>query len=285
VSQENATSGQKSSDPPPEPHPLDPIRHVPLELEGEGPTILVCTRKGAWALRSDARRQEWSLSGPAFLGHIIHHAVLDPRDRRTLLLAARTGHLGPTVFRSTDFGRTWREASAPPAFPKAGDPARARAVEFVSWLSPGHESEPSVWYAGTSPQGLFRSDDAGQTWSSVSGFNDHAMWGTWTGDGKDETPDGPMTHSVLVDPRDPSHLYLGLSGGGFFESLDAGDDWKPLNAGCFVDFGPEPYPEYGQDPHCVRLHPLAPDVLYQQNHCGIYRMDRRDGRGGVIRSV
>jgi photosystem II stability/assembly factor-like uncharacterized protein len=278
VSEENATSGPQSSDPPPEPHPLDPIRHVPLELEGEGPTVLVCTRKGTWALRSDARRQEWSLSGPAFLGHIIHHAVLDPRDRRTLLLAARTGHLGPTVFRSTDFGRTWHEASSPPAFPKAADPARARAVEFVSWLSPGHESEPSVWYAGTSPQGLFRSEDAGQSWSPVSGFNDHPMWSTWTGDGKDETPDGPMTHSILVDPRDPSHLYLGLSGGGFFESLDAGGDWKPLNAGCFVDFGPDPYPEYGQDPHCVRLHPLAPDILYQQNHCGIYRMDRREGR-------
>ena len=47
--------------------------------------------------------------------------LLDPRDRRTLLVAARTGHLGPTVFRSADFGRSWREAKRPPAFPKAKD--------------------------------------------------------------------------------------------------------------------------------------------------------------------
>ena len=51
-----------------------------------------------------------------------------------------------------------------------------------------------------------------------------------------------------------------------------------LNAGCRADFLPDPYPEYGQDPHCVRLHPLAPDVLYQQSHCGIYRMERPEGR-------
>jgi len=85
-------------------------------------------------------------------------------------------------------------------------------------------------------------------------------------------------HSINVDPRDPNHLYLGMSSGGVFESTDRGADWKPLNEGCSADFLPNPYPEYGQDPHCMRLHPQAPDILYQQNHCGIYRMDRKEGR-------
>ena len=76
----------------------------------------------------------------------------------------------------------------------------------------------------------------------------------------------------------PTHLYIGLSGGGVFESVDGGTDWKPLNAGCRRDFLPDPEPEFGHDPHCVRLHPLRPDRLYQQNHCGIYRMERADGR-------
>jgi hypothetical protein len=75
-------------------------------------------------------------------------------------------------------------------------------------------------------------------------------------------------------------LYIGISGneGGVFESTDKGRSWKPLNAGSLAAAQPEPYPEYGQDPHCVRLHPLAPDVLYQQNHCGIYRLQRPASR-------
>lgn len=204
--------------------------------------------------------------------------VLDPRDRRTLLVAARTGHLGPTVFRSTDMGKTWKEASRPPAFPKAPEGMKGRAVHHVFWLTPGLGSEPGAWYAGTSPQGLFRSEDNGDTWVGVDGFNDHPDRDKWSGGEQDGTPDGPKMHSVLVDPRDAAHLYIGMSGGGVFESVDAGASWKPLNAGCLADFHPDKYPEYGQDPHCVRLHPLMPDRLYQQNHCGIYRMERGEGR-------
>ncbi|MGH9580026.1 MAG: WD40/YVTN/BNR-like repeat-containing protein, partial [Terriglobales bacterium] len=70
------------------------------------------------------------------------------------------------------------------------------------------------------------------------------------------------------------HLYLGMSGGGVFESSDEGKSWRPLNQGVLADFLPEKYPEYGQDPHCVQLHPLMPDRLYQENHCGVYRLDR-----------
>jgi len=81
-------------------------------------------------------------------------------------------------------------------------------------------------------------------------------------------------HSILVDPRDPKHLYIGMSSGGVFESLDRGASFRPFNRGCAADFIPTPDPEYGHDPHCVRLHTANPDRLYQQNHCGIYRLDR-----------
>jgi hypothetical protein len=104
------------------------------------------------------------------------------------------------------------------------------------------------------------------------------MWETWAEWPEEQTPDGSMLHSIIVDPRDSSHLYIGLSGGGVFESTDGGADWHPLNEGCRADFFPDPFPEFGHDPHCVRLHPLAPDRLYQQNHCGIYRMERAEGK-------
>ena len=239
--------------------------------------LLVATRKGAFVLRSDKGRRDWRTAGPMFFGHVVHHLVLDPRDRRTLLAATRTGHLGPTIFRSKDFGRTWKEAAKPPAFPKAPEGQKGRVLDHAFWLTPGHASEPGAWYAGTSPQGLFRSEDGGDSWAGVAGFNNHPMYVQWTGGEQAGTPDGPKLHSVIVDPRDARHLYIGMSSGGVFESTDAGAGWKPLNAGCSADFYPDPYPEYGHDPHCVRQHPLVPDILYQQNHCGIYRMQRPAG--------
>jgi photosystem II stability/assembly factor-like uncharacterized protein len=240
--------------------------------------LLVASKKGAFILTADTKRREWQLAGPHFLGHMVHHVVLDPRDGRTLLAAAKTGHLGPTVFRSTNFGRTWREAAKPPAFPKAPEGQQGLVVDHTFWLTPGHTSEQGVWYAGTSPQGLFRSEDGGVSWESVAGLNDNPMRGTWFGAQGDGTPDGPKLHSVIVDPRDANHLYVGMSSGGVFESSDKGANWQPLNAGCLADFLPEKYPEFGQDPHCMRMHPLAPDILYQQNHCGIYRLERSEGR-------
>ena len=170
-------------------------------------TLYIATRKGVWTA-STVDRHEWTLAGPSFLGQQCHHVVLDPRDGATLLCASRQWHLGPTVFRSVDGGATWKEASSPPRF-LTGEP-RGRAVDHVFWLTPGHASEPGVWYAGTSPKGLFRSEDGGVTWASVSGFNDHPMQTTWVGSDKDQTPDGGKLHSILVDPRDAAHLYLSM---------------------------------------------------------------------------
>lgn len=242
-----------------------------------GPALLVGTRKGLWVLASDPDRREWWAAGPEFLGHIIQHAVLDPRDGTTLLAAASTGHLGPTVFRSTDLGATWAEATRPPAF-TTGEPL-GRSLRSVFWLTPGHASEPDVWYAGGSPQGLFRSEDGGITWGPVQGWNDHPRWTDWAEWPEENTPDGSLLHSVIVDPRDRAHLYIGMSSGGVFESTDGGTDWAPLNAGCATAFLPASEdPEFGHDPHCVRMHPARPDRLYQQNHCGIYKLERGDAR-------
>jgi photosystem II stability/assembly factor-like uncharacterized protein len=232
--------------------------------------LLIATRKGLWTLTGDVSRNGWRLAGPQFLGHIVHHAVADPRDSRTLLAAARTGHLGPTIFRSADSGRTWKEATRPPAFNEES----ARVVDHTFWLTPGHPSEPGVWFAGTSPQGLFRSADGGATWQGVNGFNLNPQRKTWCGGDQDGTPDGPKLHSILIDPRDAAHMYIGMSSGGVFETPDAGEHWWPINKGVRADFLPDPAPEFGHDPHCVRLAGGHPDRLYQQNHCGIYRLDR-----------
>lgn len=241
--------------------------------------ILVGTRKGAWIVEGDANRSNWKIKGPMHLGAVISHYVADPRTVGYQLMSVGSGHLGPSVFISKDHGETWTEAATPPAFAPVGD--SARSVDHVFWLTPGHASEPNVWYAGTSPQGLFKSTDGGNTWEEVKGFNHHPDCFTWRGGDKDGTPDGPKLHSIIVDHSDKTHLLVGMSGGGIFESFDEGATWKPLNKGVAMDFYPPKEDgseyEFGHDPHCMVMHPVHSNRLYHQNHCGLYALDRDEG--------
>ena len=236
--------------------------------------VLVATRKGAWILHGDPARKSWKSVGPHFLGQIVHHLVADPRNPKIILAATSTGHLGPTLHRSTDGGKSWKEAARPPAFPKVPEGQKGRTVKHTFWLTPCHGNEPRAWYAGTSPQGLFRSDDDGDTWAPIAGVNDNPALRAIMGSEQDGTPGGPLLHSITVDPRDPRHLYFGMSSGGVHESHDGGKSWKPLCEGMEVVEGFDPKNLTFHDPHCVRMSPTYPDRLYQQNHCGIYRLDR-----------
>ncbi len=242
--------------------------------------LLVGTRKGAWVIDSNADRSVWNINGPMHLGAVVSHFVADTRNPSQRLMSVGSGHLGPSVFLSNDAGASWREASTPPAFSVEPNGA-ARSVDHVFWLTQGHASEPNVWYAGTSPQGLFKSVDHGDTWQEVLGFNHHPDFLEWRGGDKDGTPDGPKLHSIIVDPHNKKHLLLGMSGGGIFESEDEGETWCALNRGVAMDFYPPKEDgseyEFGHDPHCMVMHPQQSNRLYHQNHCGLYALDRAQG--------
>jgi len=233
-------------------------------------TLHIATKKGAFQLRSEDR-ENWELSEPMLFGNIIYHMVPDYRDPTTILIATRTGHLGPTIFRSEDGGATWTEAEQPPRFPEKYD----RSIDFIFWLTAGHSSKPGVWYAGTSPQGLFVTEDNGRTWESFESFNDNDFIKSIV-EGNMGTPIGPLTHSINIDPQNADHLVLALSSGGSFQSYDYGKTWSAFNQNVRADFMPDPYPETGHCVHNMQLHPTNPNIIYQQNHCGVYRIDQQN---------
>jgi photosystem II stability/assembly factor-like uncharacterized protein len=247
-------------------------------------SLLIGTTKGAFVLDAGPGRRTWQVRGPFHFGSVVNDVRLDPRDGRTLLASASGGHLGPTVYVSTDRGRKWKESKRPPRFAKGKEPkpgkrrtTRGLAVKSCFWLEPGHADERGVWYLGTTPAGLFRSEDGGRTWRGIAGLNEGRIWGPWNDHGRNETPGGSILHSIQIDPRDKRHMYASISGGGTCETRDQGRTWKPLSKGLENDLVPSTPGDFGHDPHCMIVHPAAPDRLYVQSHFGIYALDRRDG--------
>jgi len=225
--------------------------------------ILVATRKGLLTLtRKDGG---WSIARTDFPGVPVTAALYDARDG-ALYAMLKHGHFGAKLHRSDDDGRSWSELAAP-AFP--ADAVGGPALFQVWTLEPGLASEPGRLWAGALPAGLFRSDDRGENWSLVS-----ALWNVperekWFGGGYDDAG----IHSISPDPRDPRRLFVAISCGGVWDSSDGGESWTLRGDGMVATYMP---PELAgqretQDPHRVARYAAAPDTMWTQHHCGIFR--------------
>jgi len=259
-------------------------RAAPTRKDKTRVMVFVGTRKGGFIFTSDRKRKEWKRSGPHFKGWNVMHMNLDARDRR---LHAAASHVvyGPTTHYSDDFGKTWTQAGQSPALPQPSDsgrplgtPDEAADPELATgkpekvikvWnITPGRADEPNVLYAGIEPAALFKSADRGETWSLNQGLYHHPHRPTWfPGNG------GLCLHTIVLDPADAGRMYVGISTGGCYRTDDGGQTWTPRNKNVRADFLPDKFPEYGQCLHKMAMHPARPGVLYQQNHCGVYRSD------------
>ena len=241
-------------------------QELPIEIKKNNSEIilLVSTSKGGFIYYSDEKRRFWEVNGPYLLGSIVHHMVLDPRDSKTIMMAAQTKKHGPMIFKSTDFGMNWIPVKSPPQFSKN------KKLAHIYCIRPGNMKEPNVWYAGSSPQGLFKSEDFGDTWQEVTAFNNHPMKNKWCGKPSKSTLKYQKIHSIMVHPNNSEHLIIGMASGGVFESIDQGKSWVELNNGLvnhnLVD-------SLGKDPHLVIQHPINPNILYQQNQGGIFKLN------------
>src|SRR2546427_7304283 len=66
--------------------------------------VLVGTRKGAFVLESDGKRERWDVSGPHFGGWEIYHLKGSPADPNRLYVSQGTSWFGQLIQRSNDGG-------------------------------------------------------------------------------------------------------------------------------------------------------------------------------------
>ena len=239
------------------------MRDWKLAKHDGGMVLLVGTRKGGFVFTSDGARKRWKLSGPYLKGNEVYHMAYDARDG-SVLASVNSGHWGPTVAKSKRLGEDWKVSKTPPKFPKSSGLSVARVWQ----IKPGLENEPGVVYAGVEPACLFRSEDGGESWKVNGAMLNHSTRKKWQPGGG-----GLCLHTIVVSKKRPRRIHIAISSVGTMGSDDEGETWRFQNKHVLAEYLPDKYPEYGQCVHKLAINQSNPDVIFQQNHCGVYRSD------------
>jgi photosystem II stability/assembly factor-like uncharacterized protein len=259
--------------------------------------VLVGTRKGAFVLESDGKRQKWAVSGPHFAGWEIYHIKGSPVEPNRIYASQTSGWFGQIIQRSDDGGKTWNPPGSKPedlvgpeGMPKGesnkfaydtsdrtGRPLTTHQFydgsqhpwEFKRvWHIEPSLTDPDTAYAGVEDAALFRTTDAGRTWHELSGLRGHPSGPNWMpGAG------GMGLHTIVIDPTNPKRIFVAISAAGTFRSDDGGTTWKPINRGLKSQFLPDPDAEVGHCVHRIDVHPSRPSTLFMQKHWDIMRSD------------
>jgi photosystem II stability/assembly factor-like uncharacterized protein len=257
--------------------------------------VLVGTRKGAFLITSDGKRDRWEIDGPHFAGWEIYHLKGSPADPNRLYASQTSGWFGQIIQRSSDGGKTWETPGGGLQMAPGGMPAPA-SNKFVYdtsaetgkpltthqwydgtqhpwefkrvWHLEPSLSDPDTAYAGVEDAALFRTTDGGGSWQELPGLRGHGTGPRWQpGAG------GMCLHTIVLDPSDPKRMYIAISAAGAFRTDDGGAAWKPINKGLFSQYIPDPRAEVGHCVHHVAMSPKRPGVLYMQKHWDVMRSD------------
>ena len=234
-----------------------------------GVVVIVGTAKGAALLRSDDKRGSWEIDALEFKGWIVTAATRDSGGR---YYVGVTSDVYGTAILASDDGSSWQQLESAPRYEPtdAGNEGHNRiigAMDPMGHFMGSNRHVDQIWrlhavgdvvYAGVSEAGLFRSDDRGKAWEPVRGLNEHPTrpsWGAGFG--------GLCAHSILVDERNPERLWVGISAAGVFRSDDGGETWAEKNDSVVES--------EGFCVHSLAHDPLAADLIYRQDHRGMYR--------------
>jgi photosystem II stability/assembly factor-like uncharacterized protein len=259
--------------------------------------VLVGTRKGAFILTSDGKREKWEVSGPHFAGWEIYHLKGSPVDPNRIYASQTSGWFGQVIQRSDDGGKTWHQPGTPKGeetgpggmpkgesnkfvydtSPETGKPLTTHQFydgtqhpwEFKRvWHLEPSLNDPETVYAGIEDAAIFRSTDGARNWKEMSGLRGHGTGPQWQpGAG------GMCLHTIILDPSNPQRMYIAISAAGAFRTDDGGNTWKPINKGLYSQYIPNPTAEIGHCVHHVAMSPSKPGTLFMQKHWDVMRSD------------
>jgi photosystem II stability/assembly factor-like uncharacterized protein len=239
-----------------------------------GVRVLVGTRKGAFVLTADGKRDRWKVSGPHFAGWEIYHLKGSPADPNRLYASQTSGWFGQVMQRSDDGGKTWEPVGN--EFAYEGTPGTHMWYDGTQhpwafarvWHLEPSLTDPETVYAGVEDAAMFRSTDGGRSWKELAGLREHPSGPSWQpGAG------GMCLHTILLDPTNPERMYAAISAAGAFRSDDGGASWRPVNRGLKSNSIPQQEAEVGHCVHRIAMHPSRPGVLFMQKHWDVMRSD------------
>jgi len=257
--------------------------------------VLVGTKKGAFILTSDGKRQRWDVSGPFFTGWEIYHLKGSPADPNRIYASQTSGWFGQIIQRSNDGGKTWETPGGGMTM-EAGRMPKGESNRFVYdtsaetgkpltthqwydgsqhpwefkrvWHLEPSVTDPDTVYAGVEDAALFRSTDGAHSWQELSGLRGHGTGPKWQpGAG------GMGLHTIVLDHSNPQRMYIAISAAGAFRTDDGGKTWKPINRGLRSQFLPDQDAEVGHCVHRIAMSQKRPGVLFMQKHWDVMRTD------------
>jgi photosystem II stability/assembly factor-like uncharacterized protein len=245
-----------------------------MDVLMSGVRVLVGTRKGAFILNSDGKREKWDVSGPFFAGWQIYHLKGSPVDPNRIYASQTSDWFGQTMQRSNDGGKTWEAVGNKFTYEGVTGTHQwydgtAHPWEFKRvWHLEPSLTDPDAVYAGIEDAALFTSTDGGQNWSEISGLRKHGSGPKWQpGAG------GMCLHTILLDPTNAQRMYIAISAAGAFRTDDGGASWTPINKGLVSKYIPDPNAEVGHCVHRIAMHSARPSTLFMQKHWDVMRTD------------
>jgi len=255
--------------------------------------VLVGTRKGAFILASDGKREKWEISGPHFAGWELYHLKGSPVDPNRIYASQSSGWFGQVIQRSDDGGKTWTvpdggkvpgpesfqnpapnkfvydtsEATGKPLTTHQFYDGKPHPWEFKRvWHLEPSLTDPNTVYAGIEDAAIFKSTDGGASWHEMAGLRGHGTGPKWQpGAG------GMCLHTIIIDPSNPQRIWIAISAAGAFRTDDGGATWKPINKGLYSQYIPEPTAEVGHCVHHIAMNPKRPGVMFMQKHWDVMR--------------
>jgi BNR/Asp-box repeat len=257
--------------------------------------VLVGTRKGAFTLTSDGKRQNWDVSGPFFTGWEVYHMKGSPADPNRIFASQTSGWFGQVIQRSSDGGKTWETpGGGPETSPQGWQKGESNKFVYDTSAETGaplttHQfydgtqhpwefkrvwhlepslNDPDTVYAGVEDAAIFRSTDGASSWHELCGLRGHGTGPKWQpGAG------GMCLHTIVIDQKNPQRMYVAISAAGAFRTDDGGKTWKPINKGLRSQYIPDQDSEVGHCVHRIAMHSSRPNTLYMQKHWDVLRTD------------